>query len=93
VVPDALAFDVAVQFGIVRVLVRRAGEAEPLAGQRAAPGIPGRHRRVFGDAVGELELALELVARVLLEAVAEVVLVLLLEHAVERSQVHECSFC
>src|SRR3954454_3387292 len=93
VVPDALAFGVAVQFGIVRVLIRRAGEGEPLAGQRAAPGIAGRHRGVFGDAVGELELALELVARVLLEAVAEAVLVLLLEHAVERSQVHECSFC
>src|SRR3954453_21378198 len=44
VVLDTVALGVAEQGGIGRVLVRRAGEAEPLAGQRAAPGIAGRQR-------------------------------------------------
>src|SRR4051812_5074155 len=91
VVLDAVAFGVAAQWGVVRVLVRRAGKAEPLAGQRPAPRIEGRRRRVLGDPVRQFQLTLELVVLVVGDAVAEVALVLLLEHALERSWVHEVS--
>src|SRR3954470_17636119 len=92
VVLDAVAFGVAVQRGIVRVLVRRAREAAPLAGPRAAPGIAGPQRRVLGDPVRQFELALEVVVLVVGDPVAEVALVLL-EHALERTWVHEDSLC
>src|SRR3954447_7094885 len=91
VVLDAVAFGVAAQWGVVRVLVRRAGKAEPLAGQRPAPRIERRRRRVLGDPVRQFELALELVVLVVRDAVAEVTLVLLFEHALERSWMHEDS--
>src|SRR3954454_14805936 len=91
VVLDAVAFGVVAQRRIVRVIVRRAGEAEPLAGQRAASGIAGRQRRVLGDPVRQFKLALEVVVLVVGDAVAAVALVLLLEHALERSWVHEVS--
>jgi hypothetical protein len=50
---------------------------------------------VLGDPVRQLELELELevVALVVGDAVAAVALVLLLEHALERSQMHEASLC